>query len=352
MIIDHRWFLIYAEMERVIRQKPMALQALRTEVLMKTILLGAAGTGTSFAIASMLKSRWGKNIRLISTDIFDKHLVSTSILSDSFYKVPYANHADFASVVSNIMENEEVDVYIPILNDEIILGAQLIKQNTHANVDIWSSDLHAKCIDKAFADLWLNKIGVRTPRKYESDSLVNESSVWVCKPRNGFGSKNVKFLNKNELHLLSADEIAASIIQEVCTTPEVTVDSFYDHSKGIGFSYCRERLEIKSGVCTKARLFFDSELDQFSKKIGQALNQRGTICFQAMRSAEGWAVTDLNLRSGAGTAITCSAGFDVLSAGFACRTGADYISFLRPLKQLEEFYITRQYSEFIMQHTP
>ena len=319
---------------------------------MKTVLLGAAGTGTSFAIASMLRARWGKNIRLIATDIFDKHLVSTSILSDSFYKVPYANHPDFSGVIGNIITNEKVDIYIPILNDEIVLGAQLIAQKRHRDVDIWSSDLYAKCIDKVFADLWLNEIGIRTPKKYELDSFADKSSAWVCKPRNGSGSQNVKFLNNNELQALSADEIASSIIQEVCTSPEVTVDSFYDYTKGVGFSYCRERLETKSGVCTKARLFFDGELDEFSKKIGQNLNQRGTICFQAMRSADGWAVTDLNMRSGAGTALTCSAGFDVISAGFACRTGADYTDFLKPLKQLEEFYITRQYSEFVMQHTP
>ena len=69
-----------------------------------------------------------------------------------------------------------------------------------------------------------------------------------------------------------------------------------------------------------------------------------------MKGLKGWVVTDLNLRSGAGTAITCSAGFDVLAAAFACREGEDYTKFLSPIAAGEEFIVTRQHAEFVMQH--
>jgi len=147
---------------------------------------------------------------------------------------------------------------------------------------------------------------------------------------------------------VNSDFIKSNVIQELCESPEITVDSFYDDRNNIGYAYCRERLETKSGVCTKARLFADPELSDFANKIGQSLKQRGTICFQVMKCNDGWALTDLNVRSGAGTSLTCSAGFDVLSAAFACRIGEDYLDFLRPIKEREEFFITRQYSDFVM----
>jgi hypothetical protein len=318
---------------------------------MKTVLLGAAGTGTSFAIASRLRARWGSAIRLIAIDVNEPHLVSAALLADAYYRVPYADDPQFAAVLREIITAHKVDVYIPILNAEIILGATLQREDGFKGVDIWTSELYAKCTDKYFADSWLRSIAVRTPQLYEPGNPVGDALTWVCKPRDSVGGRNVRVLDKIGLDALSGDELKESIIQEVCSQPEVTVDSFYDADRGIGYSYCRERLEIKSGVCTKARLFFDAELDEFAKTIGQALGQRGTLCFQVMKAAEGWAVTDLNLRSGAGTAMTCSAGYDVLSAGFACRTGAPYADFIKPLVPGEEFYITRQYAEFVTRHS-
>lgn len=318
---------------------------------MKTVLLGAAGTGTSFAIASRLRARWGSSLKLIVTDIFERHLVATSLLADKFHKTPYASDASFHDVICAILTEEKVDVYIPILNEEIILGAELQNNPRFKDVDIWSSTLHAHCIDKVFADDWLRKAAVRTPRRYDPLQPIADDSSWICKPRSGFGSRGVRLLSQRQLQTLTPEETAQSIIQEVCAGPEITVDSFYDADAGQGFSYCRERLEVKSGVCTKARLFFDQELDVFAKKIGEALKQRGTLCFQVMQSPQGWAVTDLNLRSGAGTAMTCSAGFDVLAAGYACRTGESYAHLLSPLQPQEEYYITRQYAEFVTRHT-
>ncbi len=318
---------------------------------MRVVLLGAAGTGTAFAIAARLKARWIDRIKLILTDIYDEKLVTTSIFSDKFYKVPPAYDNNFEKVIIEIILNEKVDTYIPILNDELILASKLMVDVRFTNVDIWSSESHAKCTNKDYADDWLNRIGVPTPKRFDFNKVSESVGSWLAKPRNGFGSKDVKTLSAEDIKQLSKEYFDNFIVQEMCENPEVTVDSFYDSIKGEGYAYCRERIETKSGVCTKARLFYDSQLIDFAKKIGVALEQRGTICFQVMRGATGWVVTDLNLRSGAGTAMTCAAGYDVLSAAYACRIGEDYSLFLKPMKQSEEFYITRQYSEFVMRHT-
>jgi hypothetical protein len=170
---------------------------------------------------------------------------------------------------------------------------------------------------------------------------------WFCKPRRGFGSRGTKLLTRHNISRLSQQELGELLIQERCKSPEVTVDSFYDASQGRGYAYCRERLEVKAGVCTKAKLYSEPELVEFASLIGSGLRQRGTISFQAMRSSSGWVVTDLNLRPGAGTAMTCAAGFDVLSAAIACRNGENYERFLRPIADAETFFVTRQYSEFV-----
>jgi carbamoylphosphate synthase large subunit len=318
---------------------------------MRVVLLGAGGTGTSFAIATRLRANWGGRVRLIVTDIHEEHLVTSSVLADRFYKVPLANCPQFPTIVKQMIDNEGVETYIPILNEELCFAAGLLDDPAFRHVDVWSSRLHALCTDKEYADRWLNQIGVRTPRLIDPTALYGDEGPWFVKPRHGIGSRGTGVLTAPEIKRMPQSELDRLLIQELCQGPEVTVDSFFDAATGQGSAYCRERIETKSGVCTKARLFVDRELVEIAQTIGRALQQRGTICFQAMRSAKGWAVTDLNLRSGAGTAMTCAAGYDVLSAAFACRIGEDYARFVRPMTDDETIFITRQYSEFVMRQS-
>lgn len=317
---------------------------------MRVVLLGGGGTGASFAVASRIRANWGKGVKLILTDIFNKNLVTASVLADKFFKVPIACAPGFREAICDIILAEGVQTYIPILNDELILAANLMKDARFSHVDFWSSEIYASCTDKLIADSWLNKIGVRTPKRVDLVDLKGDVGPWFLKPRNGYGSHGVQVIRFPDIINIQQRGVDDLLIQELCENPEITVDSFYDVFTDTSYAYCRERLETKAGVCTKARLFANAELSEFARKIGKALRQCGVICFQVMKSKDGWAVTDLNLRSGAGTAMTCAAGYDVISASFACRIGEDYSSFLRSLQDSEEFYITRQYSEFVMEH--
>ncbi|EIM38193.1 ATP-grasp fold domain-containing protein [Acinetobacter sp. HA] len=311
---------------------------------MNNILLGAVGTGTNFAMISRLKAYFGDQINLVGIDINSKELVTSSLLLDHFYQVPKSNHPEFEDSVRKIIRLHNIDTFIPVLNDEILLASKLKKE--FVNLDMWVNEKFAVCIDKDQADYFLNSKGIKVPQKYEIENLP-EIKKFFIKPRKGFGSIGAKATSYSEFNLLNL-EAEDFIFQEICSGPEVTVDSFYDFDKKIGYSYCRERIEVKSGVCTKAKLFFDEVLDGIAKKIGEALEQKGTICFQVMKSGPNWVVTDLNLRHGAGTALTCAAGYDVLLAAYACRKGLDYNLFLKQMPHGQEIYLTRQYSEYVM----
>lgn len=83
-------------------------------------------------------------------------------------------------------------------------------------------------------------------------------------------------------------------------------------------------------------------------RLAAAIGQRGTICFQVMWKGGRWALTDLNLRPGAGTAMTCAAGFDVLSAFLACRWGLPTDGFFLSSSLDHDVFLRRQYAEFVM----
>ncbi|WP_374347860.1 ATP-grasp domain-containing protein [Chitinimonas sp.] len=318
---------------------------------MRTVLLGAAGTGTAFAIASRLKAIWGNGIRLIASDVNSASMVSTSLLADAYHQVPYANSPLFEGCIVDLLRDESVNHYIPILNEEIVLAGELADNNVYSHIDFWSSMHYAKCVDKKYASQWLNSIGISTPKDVRIADIECEERRVFVKPRDGFGSRKAQVMTLGQVKALPFEEQEALVIQELCDGPEVTVDSFWDAQKGRGYIYCRERLEVKAGVCTKARLFYCGELAKVAERIATEMSQHGTICFQVMKFSGAWVVTDLNLRPGAGTAMTCAAGFDVLAAAFACRTGGDYSRYVKPLVEGEEYIITRQYVEFVTRHS-
>eukprot|EP00439_Symbiodinium_sp_Y106_P088270 s1_g806.t1 len=224
-----------------------------------------------------------------------------------------------------MISTREVDTYVPILNDEIALANEIAQEGVFTTLNIVAP--HAEnlrlCCDKNEQALWLKRLGVNVPTTSESFEEVSGGHLFV-KPGNGFGSVSAEALPRSVVEGLDRSKLDGMVFQEICEAPEVTVDSFYDSNADYQQAICRERLETKSGVCTKARLFQDEALAEIALKIGRGLSQRGTICFQVMRLRGEWAVTDLNFRSGAGTAMTCAAGWDVLSAMFACQWGEPY----------------------------
>src|SRR5208282_6948207 len=103
-----------------------------------------------------------------------------------------------------------------------------------------------------------------------------------------------------------------------------------------------ERIEIKSGVSTKCRLFADEALSRHAKSIAEVLNLTGSFCFQVMRNTTGWVVTDVNPRPGAATAMCLMTGNDFFAASFARCWGEDARRFLRVVDG--DQFVTRQYA--------
>lgn len=317
------------------------------EIRSRTVLVGAAGTGTSFALASRLKANWGAEVKIVAIDVNPAHLVATSLIADAFVQAPPATAPDFLPWLEMLMVERRVDIFFPILNEEIAAACELRGSARLADVDFVVSDAYGSLTDKAAATDWLTGLGLPVPATFKPGDVTGQGR-YFCKPKNGTGSRDARVMSGAEI-AAAPDAMSDLIIQEVLVPPEVTVDSFFDAASGWGYAVCRERIEIKSGVCTKARVFRDEFLEELARRIGRGLGQKGAICFQVMSGEAGWCVTDLNLRTGAGTAMTCAAGVDVLSAAFALRVGQDYQRFFdRDWNDGSSRFVTRQYSEFLM----
>lgn len=314
----------------------------------RTVLLGAAGTGTAFGAAMAVRRHWSQSVRIVAMDINPKHLVSTSLLADAFYTVPLCAAPQFEDVLVRLIAECEIGLYMPLLPGEIVKAARLREAGAiPERVSVLAPSLPASraCADKWLLVQWLEACGVPVP-KTELGTQWMACGKWFLKPRDGSGSRGARVVDGT----MDIPEVRKSpedwILQEVCDGPEVTVDVFLNPSTGFMHSICRERIEVKAGVCTKARLFADAELHTLAGQVASVLKLTGSFCLQFMRSAAGWVVTDANPRPGAATAMCATVGNDFFAATFALAWGEDATRFLQPLKS--EVFVTRQYAEYLM----
>jgi carbamoylphosphate synthase large subunit len=314
----------------------------------RVILLGSAGTGTAFAAVCALRRVWSRSVVVIAMDINPMHLVTTSLLADHFEQVPLSASPEFSKALLGILQRYEVDTYLPLFPEEIALAAQLRSDGTipaSVNVMAPSSAACAACADKWMLDQLLQKSGVPVPKTAPA-SAPFAAEEFFLKPRSGTGSRGVRKVKAEELSDIVGGCADEWVVQEICKPSEVTVDAFHDSAEGFSHVICRERVEIKSGVSTKARLFEDAELGRIALALAEALKLTGSFCFQVMRNPAGWVVTDVNPRPGAATAMCVLTGNDFFAASFAHCWGEDARRFFSPLEG--EKFVTRQYAEFLM----
>lgn len=328
--------------------KPMALWPKNGGV----VVIGAAGSGTAFGFITRLRAVWGDRIHIIGLDINRRELVTASLLVDEFFVSDLSGSDKYKAKLFEILGRYPSATVYPMVNDDFRACSELMYGDGCNGVDfaLPSREAIALVFDKALLSEWARRLEIGSPRTYSLDEALapGAPAALFVKPRDGFGSRGARIVLREEFRNASANQFDECLIQEICTSPEVTVDAFYDGVSERAVAVCRERLEVKAGVCTKARLFLDDQLTEWAARIGHSAGFRGGFCFQVMRCGANWALTDLNFRLGAGTAISASAGADFFAAAHAARIGEDPLRFISlSIIGRGDVFVTRQYHEFL-----
>lgn len=315
------------------------------------VLLGTAGTATTWGVARSLRDRWGGRIHIVATDRLPQRLVAASALADHFVQMPAVADERFAPDLLSLIAEQSIDTYAPTFDGEIVLAARLRDEGALDGVNLLSPPLWAAetCWDKVAATRWLESSGSPAPA-----SLPFERDAWtgdgvIVKPRRGVGSVGVTAVTDRTAWEAWCDREDSDdwIAQELLPGPELTLDCFRS-SRGAGSRVvCRERIEVKAGVCTKARVFDDDELAEIAVAIGEGLRLDGVYCLQVMRSRDrGWLVTDINPRPGAGTRLSVAVGVQFQAAWFADAWRLPTDQLLPPLDR--ERWVVRQHQEIVL----
>lgn len=259
------------------------------------ILITSVGTSTSVNLIRYFKKM---NIKIVGTDTNRYGLTAGSQLVDSFAQVPVALDAGYFEAINNVIDQYKVDLLIPINDMEVYIVSQKINQ------------LHCKCIvpsvekiriftDKLEGNKRVRKLGIPV------SDILNEDDIHlkrILRDKTGVGSKGIEILDKGVKK--EKFDSQKSFLQKFINGKEYTVDVLSDKKGNPIYIIPRERLEVKSGVATKALIQKEETLIGYVKKIAQEFHIPGFFNVQFIKDENGvcWFI-ELNPRfSGCGAA--------------------------------------------------
>lgn len=314
----------------------------------KNILISAGGTATAWHLASLVCGRFRAYFNLFVCDINPAHLVASSALAAHYLQVPRTDATGYRADMLECFRKFDIDIYVPLVDADVYEFPA--DDPELASLGMCSTGVHSSAAailrNKRSLSRHLHTLGIATPRTVSPEEITGATHERLfVKPEEGFGSKDARAASGEEIPRLLAREPKV-LVQEYCSGPEITVEVF---NASAVLSICRERLEIKAGVCTKARIFFDDVLQAIAERLCAVLCLPLAFCFQVMRGASGdWVVTDLNPRLGAGTALSTAYGWSLASAGLVSwgKLPLDPLQFLKTSPG--DRYVVRVYQERLM----
>lgn len=315
----------------------------------RVIWVGAAGSTTGFGIIRSLSAAFGERVRLIGADTNPPHLVAASVFAHASVQVPFASAPDFVAQLLEGWAAHGVDTYIPVHDGEILVAASAREQGLlPPGVAVLAPSVRTvmQCNDKIATCAALQAAGIVTPETVLLREARWRNGGWLRKQRSGVGSIGVQLL-RTPAELEAAQQAGGDyVLQTPCLSSETTIDTFKSRHSGLFRAVARERLEIKSGVCSKARLYPDAELAALAEAVADAMDLRGAFNVQVMRDADGhWSVIDVNPRTGGATSMC-----NLLGIQFAAANAADLwgepVEHLLPALTAER-YVVRQPMDFL-----
>ena len=281
----------------------------------RTVLLTGGGGGGSIAVCRSLQSLGCYRVIMADADPWAAGL----LFGDAKYTVPFGNKPEFPSVIKEIIEKEEVDVLVPLVDEEIIPSLQLKKKGLRAKVLLPTEDFCNTSLDKYKCMEALIHVegGPISPMGYlaVTENIENKLSFpMFAKPRFGRGSRGIQVIrDRDDLNgflRIRRSSLENWVIQEYLEGIEYTVSVAVDKNNEL-MGVIPKRVVNKRGVTITAYTENVPAIDRICEIITRKLNPSGPFNVQTFVDASGKPfVFEINPRYSTTVALTIAAGFN------------------------------------------
>ena len=325
----------------------------------KKILITAGGTGSGWRISKTVKQYFPEEAELILTDINPRELVAAATIADAFFQVRPVNDPTYAESMYSLLQREKIDAIIPLIPWEQALFARDREEFAKLGVTSASPLMRTEALlnDKQNLFDFCRKNKIPTVPLYRpgKDGFeIDEQADYVLKKRDGFGAMGLRHICGADLkaQLQQIDWNETVLQPDLCgrgnlpgQIEEVTVEGYCD-GKTVK-TFVRQRLEAKSGVCTKAAFPKLPKLQECVEHFTELCEFPPAFNIQFAKCDNEWLVMDVNLRIAAGGGLSEAAGFQLSRALIAHLLGYDVPdAWLTP--DLSVKHVLRVYQEVVV----
>ena len=162
---------------------------------MNILVSGVAGD-IGFGIGKILRNLYFIT-NIYGIDIHKNH--PGKILFDECYIVPAASNPDYISCLKNLIDKNNIDIFIPSSEAEIELFSLLNNKNiSSAQVLLSNISMVKECLNKHRCLTFLKSIGIKTPLHGLVGMDEPTNYPVIIKPNSGRGSKGLKKIESKE----------------------------------------------------------------------------------------------------------------------------------------------------------
>jgi len=278
---------------------------------MKTIFMTGGGGAGTIAATKFLKKL--EKYKVILGDM-DKWAAGLRF-ADKSYILPAGKDKRFIDVIEDIIKKEHIDVFIPLVDEEILKSYELEKYFPDLIILLPRYGFARMAMDKLFFIEKLKEYDLPYPRTHLlSGNLEDLDYPLIVKPRRGRGSRGVLEIKSKEqldaykiLSGLSRDEI---LIQEKIKGKEFTV-SVVVNKNGDVLAVVSKEIVYKRGITITAITRSNPDIQNLCIEIQGKLKADGPFNLQLILKADGLPVPfEINPRYSTSIALTIAAGIN------------------------------------------
>lgn len=236
-------------------------------------------------------------------------------LCDQKFLVHPTSHRRYLADIREIVSTQRVGLLIPTVDLDLKALARRRRQfaETGCRVLVSSARVIEICQDKRRTHDFLVKQGIDTPMTVTVDAQLKRQTLpYPCyvKPWNGYASRFNSLAEDREDLKRLADQIPDAICQALVKGDEYTCDVYVDMENRVRCTVPRQRLEVRAGEVSKARVVMATDVIDTAEQVVRRLKAGpGVITVQLIRTPESQLkVIEINPRFGGGVPLSIKAG--------------------------------------------
>lgn len=227
--------------------------------------------------------------------------------ADKYYVVSRMTEPGYMDCIKEICEKEDINVLLPLQEDELLLIAQNEKIFSDIGVLPLISDFDkvSLCRDKYLLNSGLIEQGINavsTVLAADYLATAKEKVDVFVKPRFGAGSINTMGVRtKRLLEALMEEAETELVVQPRMSGNEYGVDVYVDTISGeVVAWFCKEKLRMRAGETEKSKSVKNDQIKDLVFKAVSFLQLRGPLDVDVMEQDGEYFILEINPRFGGG----------------------------------------------------